>query len=238
MQNKVVLFDIDWTLVKGGTGPVFIDSFRKALKNVLGIILEKDFDITPHEGKVSIQFVRDLAVERGIALDVANNKASELMQLSEDYVMKKSGGLFINTLPGTKEILEELKNKGFLLGLLTGNTKKVSELKLKKANLYKYFSFGAYGDESFKRTELVEMARKRAEEVSGRHITKDDIFLIGDSPRDIQCGKEAGVKTIAVSTGPNSFEMLLECKPDLLLHSLEEKDKLISFIEKTGKINP
>lgn len=231
MNNVVVLFDIDWTLVKGGTGPLFIESHRVGLRKVFGVDLEDDFDIVPHEGKVGRQFIRDLAIERGIDPEIASEKALDAIKATDEYLSKNAGELKTEVLPGVRECIAELQKRGVLLGLLTGNSKTGAKIKLGSTGLYEMFSFGAYGDESFKRAELVEIARKRAEEISGRQISKGKIYLIGDSPRDIECGKETGVKIIAVATGPNGFEKLKDLKPDLLLRSLEEKDKLISFIE-------
>lgn len=238
MKNKVVLFDIDWTLVKGGTGKVFIESHRVGMRKVFGIELEQDFDITPHEGKVGKQFLRDLAIERGIDPVVASERALEAINATDEYLLKNAGKLKTKVILGVRECIDELRKMGVLLGLLTGNSKTGAKIKLESTGLFELFTFGAFGDESFKRAELVELARKRAEEISGHHISNNEIFIVGDSPRDIECGREAGVKTIAVATGPNTFEKLQLLKPDLLIRSLEEKDTLISFLKNNGKINP
>ncbi len=236
MNNTVVLFDIDWTLIKG-TGPFYIEAHRVALKQVLGVDLEQDFNITPHEGKVGIQFVRDLAIERGIDPQIASDKAGEVINATDDYLAKYSDKLEITEISGARKALEEFKKRGLLLGVLTGNSRRTAELKLKKAGLYEYFSLGAYGNETFNRVELVDIAKRRAEEIIGSQITKDNIFLIGDNLRDVSCGKEGGVKTIAVASGPVNYDTLIESSADLVLHSLSEIDKLVEFIEESGKIN-
>ena len=54
-----------------------------------------------------------------------------------------------------------------------------------------------------------------------------DFVMIGDMPTDIQAGKEAGVWTIGVATGVSKKEILAECKPHLLIDSLDDLKRLI-----------
>lgn len=230
MNGKVVLFDIDWTLIKGG-GRVSIDVLRQALKRVWGVVLEDDFDITAHEGKVARQFVRDLVVERGVSDSDAIVHIDSVFSEIERYFKEHIDEFDAVPLTGVVDALEKMRAKGVVMGVLTGNIESVARLKLDHAGLSEYFRFGAYGNEANSRTELVGIALRRAGALSGKQIETRNTFLIGDSPRDILCGKEAGVRTIAVASGPNSFETLLAFKPDLVVKSLSEANTVISYIE-------
>lgn len=113
------------------------------------------------------------------------------------------------------------------MGLVTGNIKDVAEIKLKASRLWNFFEFGGFGDISTNRADLVKEAIKKSK-------TKDaEIFLIGDSPRDIKCGKEAGVRTIATATGFQSIEQLKPFNPDFIFENLKDTQKIVGVIEST-----
>ena len=51
------------------------------------------------------------------------------------------------------------------------------------------------------RTEVVADAIARCQALSGRVYDSGEIFLIGDSPSDVEAGKANGIKTVAVANG-------------------------------------
>ncbi len=57
------------------------------------------------------------------------------------------------------------------------------------------------------------------------------VFMVGDSASDIHAAKEASVKSIAVSWGHQSAEVLIRAKPDHIVRSPQE---LFEVIEKDG----
>src|SRR6266480_4642601 len=60
--------------------------------------------------------------------------------------------------------------------------------------------------------------------------TTAEIDAIGDTPRDIACGKALGARTIAVATGTWSREKLAEHDPDILIDDLSDVDRLINTL--------
>lgn len=132
------------------------------------------------------------------------------------------------SMPGAFELLKILKDKNFLIGVLTGNIKKIGEYKLLHSGLKNFIDFGVFGDMAFKRADLVPLALKEAKKIN-KKIFKD-LVIIGDSIRDIECAKENRIKVIAVATGKFEKEELLKGKPNLLVGSLLEKDKIIDFL--------
>src|SRR5205085_225800 len=79
--------------------------------------------------------------------------------------------------------------------------------------VWHYFEFGAVADDHHDRNELGAFARARAKEKHGREFSSDEIDVIGDTPRDIACGRALGARTIAVATGSWSREKLAEHGP-------------------------
>ena len=76
------------------------------------------------------------------------------------------------------ELLEKLIDDGVLLGLTTGNVEEAAHIKLQRANLNRFFSFGGYGSDSPDRTELTKKALERAELVSGRSLDLGPLLLL------------------------------------------------------------
>jgi len=124
--------------------------------------------------------------------------------------------VFLNVV----NVLEELqKRDDLVLGLLTGNVGEIGWAKVENAGLKDSFKLGVFGDEAFKRTDLVSLALEKVEEYN---IKPKDTYIIGDTPRDIQCAQETGCISVAIPTGKYSSEELKKENPDYLLTDIIE----------------
>ncbi len=120
-----------------------------------------------------------------------------------------------------------------MLGLATGNLESGARIKLQRAELDSYFSFGGYGSDAENRTELIQVAIQRAEQHVGGEVPLDIVYVIGDTPRDIKHAKEAGVKTVAVATGKSDLDELAGYYPDHLFQDLScTADLMRMFLQK------
>src|SRR5204862_6935732 len=134
-------------------------------------------------------------------------------------------------LPGVLKLLEKLKSRPHVvLALLTGNVSRGARLKLEHYGVWHFFEFGAFADDHHDRNQLGLFARARAKEKHRREFSADQIDVIGDTPRDIACGKALGARTIAVATGSWSRQKLAEHDPDLLIDDLSDVDRLINTL--------
>jgi len=228
-ESKLVLLDIDWTLLKGRI-PAHINSFEYGFKKVYGITATIN-DAAPYEGKIERQIILEILQNKGFGRDVIEARLAEMLRAMAEFVKKniKKGDVVV--LPGVKDFLNAMKNRGYKLGVLTGNIRDIARTKLNLAGIDAFFDIGAYGDETEERFRLVDIAKKRANEKFGVEFKNSDIYLIGDSIRDIQCGKKAGVRTIGVTTGNYKRQDLEREKADLVVTSLEF-EKIREFIEK------
>src|SRR5690606_32166166 len=116
------------------------------------------------------------------------------------------------------------------LGLLTGNLQPMAYLKLGRIGLGDFFPFGAFGSDHEDRNCLPEVALARAEAHTGRRYAGKDVVVIGDTPRDIECGNAVGAFTVAVATGHYDRDALASHAPDLLLDTLEGADRLLEAV--------
>ena len=125
-------------------------------------------------------------------------------------------------LPGVKELLPQLRDAGYLLGLTTGGVEEAARMKLERGGLNEYFAFGGYGSDSPDRIELTKVAVERAETIRGRDLERDEVLDIGDTPLDITAAHAANTLAVGVATGHYSKEQLKEAGADHVLGTLEE----------------
>jgi len=224
-MKKLILFDIDNTLIK--TPRAHNLSFSVAFKKVYGI--ETTIDIIEHPGMPDSKIIIEVLKRNGLTEEEIKLKIKECMREMIDYFRGAIKNEELVVLGGVEELLKELSKRNCILGVVTGNLRPIAEIKLNKTGLSKYFKVGAFGDESVDRTQLVKLAIERAKE-KFNFKSNDNVFLIGDTPKDVKAGKEVGAKVIAVVTGKYNEEELRGAGADFIVKSLEERNKILKII--------
>jgi phosphoglycolate phosphatase-like HAD superfamily hydrolase len=231
MQQKLILFDIDGTLLKG-MSKIHFNSFSKAINKVFKI------DASPtdinYSGKTDTRIILEVLEKHGIPRNKVLPRLNEIYKIMINFY-KKNVDFDIDIKPNdnVEKLLSMLKNKGHILGLLTGNLEDIARTKIGKFDLNKYFDFGSFGEISENRSKLLENAIEQAESKFKINFNKENIFVIGDTRFDIESAKELGVKTIAIATGNYSLEELKKYNPDYLFKDFYDIDKIIKIIDKS-----
>lgn len=214
-----VLFDIDGTLlITGGAGA---GSWRLAFDELYGIPADigqfTDTGMTdPDVGRKTFEAVLHRRPERKEFARLLERRLHYLHQ-----TVQESGEYRV--LPGVEELLPRLIDDGYLLGLVTGNVEAAAHVKLHRAGLNRFFSFGGYGSDSSERAEITRTALKRASLVYGEPLTPAQAIAVGDTPRDVEGAHAAGVACIGVGSHHFSVEELREAGADYAVGSLQEK---------------
>jgi len=125
-------------------------------------------------------------------------------------------------LAGVPECLAKLRNEGVLLGLTTGGLEAAAHIKLARAGLNEFFSFGGYGSDSADRAELTRKGIERASEILKHPLVRAEVFVVGDTPLDIEAAHDADATAVGVASGVYSVDQLREAGADHALVSLEE----------------
>ena len=156
------------------------------------------------------------------------------MALLDAYLGKLADRIHLHQgeiLPGIIPLLERMNERpDCVLALLTGNLAAGAQVKLSHYGVWHYFGFGAYADDHHIRNELGPVAMTRALKEHGEEFTPDRIYVIGDTPRDIECGKAFGALTVGVATGHYSREELASHAPDFLFDNLSDLDSVLAAI--------
>jgi phosphoglycolate phosphatase len=229
IPKRLYLFDIDGTLItSGGAG---VHSFTEAVRDFCG-------GTAPLEG-INFAGNTDTGIARSV-LQAAGMDPTDanVMGLLDAYLSILPGRMGLHDgrlLPGIIPLLDSLKERpDCVLALLTGNLAAGAEVKLSHYGVWHYFGFGAYADDHHIRNELGPVAAARAFEEHGEEFTPDRIYVIGDTPRDIECGKAFGAVTVAVATGHYSHEELASHGPDFLFGDFSDPDAVMAAIAPVG----
>lgn len=214
----LLLFDIDGTLTWGGPAK---DAFQRGLEAVFGTagpIDDHDFS-----GKTDPQIARELLERVGVGRVTFDGMADALWEAYLTELEVRIAHSPVTTLPGARELVEVLHDsEDACLALVTGNLERGARLKLGSVGLADFFPVGAFGSDHEERNLLPGVAMERAASHFGRDFAGRDTVVIGDTPRDIACGRAAGAATVAVATGRYRVAELEACGPDLLFEDFSD----------------
>lgn len=226
----VILFDIDGTLLNtGGAGGV---SLLGAFRSVFDIA---EPGRVPFAGRTDRWIVSSLFGLHGIEDTDLNwvRVRDEYFRRLVRELPKYQGCV----LPGVEPLLTHLTARADVaVGLLTGNTQRGAHLKLTHYALDQYFRFGGFGDRQRDRTDVAAEALVAARQYLGHDIVSERVWVIGDTPLDVQCARAVGVGAVAVATGWHDHAALQASTPDLLLDSLAQAEPLLAKLDDCGDV--
>jgi phosphoglycolate phosphatase-like HAD superfamily hydrolase len=212
-----VLFDVDETLVH--TGGAGARSWTAAFQKLYGI----PADIGAHSsaGETDPQVAG--ATFRGVLH--REPTTVEMDRLYAEYLLRLGDEIWTSTqyrvLPGAEQTLRRLGEAGVMLGIVSGAMEGAARTKLVPGNLNRFFIFGGYGSDSADRTEVTRLAIEKAARLHGG-LTPGQVFVVGDTPHDIDAARGAGAVSVGVATGKFSTKELVAAGGDHVLGSLED----------------
>ena len=225
MRMYVFLFDIDGTLIRtgGAGGAALLAAFCE------------EFGVDD-PAKVTFSGCTD----RGIARDLF--RAHALDDTHENWECLRSAyvarlGHYLprhegRVLPGVGQLLETLATRDdAAVGLLTGNTRDGARIKLEHYGLNHHFAFGGFGDQHPLRDDVAREALRASHEHLRREVREERVWVIGDTPADIRCGRAIGAQVLAVATGVHPRQELEDESPDLLLDDLQDPSALLRMTQ-------
>lgn len=226
LKRKLLLWDIDGTLITTQRAG------RRALSRTLKVIfsISSDLDFLDMAGRTDPFILQQIAKQFG--LTSTEKSTHDFYEAYFGFLQEELSSGIGKAHPGILEILEAARQRSDISqGLLTGNLERGAKIKLVQYDLWRYFEFGAFGNDGVTRNELGPHALRRATRLHGVNFTPDNVFVIGDTPHDVACGKAIGARTIAVATGGATFEELAACEPTVVLRDFSDTKAFFRVID-------
>lgn len=228
---KILLFDIDGTLIRAVRRPEYRSLIHDMLTDIFGTcgrIAEVDFG-----GRTDLSIYREALECEGITMEMIHHHLpvveARMVKILEG--LAATGEVF-KLCAGVRELLDAInEDKELLPSLLTGNVEKLAEAKLQVVGIHHYFrGRGAFGSDAENRDHLPEIAAQRMRQHLGKDIEPEQFVVIGDTPRDISCARYFGAKVIAVATGAHTLEQLQNFAPDVLLKDMSDTRAVLQHL--------
>ena len=221
---KLLLFDLDGTLLTtDGAGRT---ALKLASADVFGVA--EDLCNVPIAGNTDSSIGREILAKHGIPFNEAslNRLLGAYLARLVDQLKTHPGRI----LPGVLQTLDRVTHASVGVGLLTGNLRRGADLKLGAHGVKRFFEFGAFGDDDFDRNKLGPIALERAQARYKTGFSADEVFVIGDTPRDVACARAFGARAVAVATGQYSREELAATQPDFLFSDLSNVEEIVGCL--------
>ncbi|MGL4850856.1 MAG: pyrophosphatase PpaX [Clostridium sp.] len=213
---KAVLFDLDGTLID--TNELVYRGFNYIFNEKLNLNYDKK--------KIGENYGRPLEV----SFSKVSQNDEEMLELIKEYrsfVLEIHDDL-CTAFIGAKELLEYLKKKNILIGIVTSKKGDVATRGLKVTGLLEYIDVLVSPECTNEHKPSGQPIEYALEKLG---ILKEEAMMVGDSPYDILSGKNARVKTCGVSYTEVDVESLKETKPDYYIEHLKEIENIIESLE-------
>lgn len=223
-KSGILLFDIDGTLLSVPDKGMKI--FTESIRKIFGPHIQ-----LPHQsfsGKTDWEMYRDAARFSDISNHESDSKWLLFKEIyfeyfkeqvkPEDFIIHQNAGFILDYFSKKTEITT---------GILTGNIQQTANHKLEMTGLFSFIEFGIYGDDHWQREKLGELAIERISQVKSTSEESHQIFIIGDTPRDVDVAKHIQAVSICVTTGKHSEINLKNHGADFVIHNLIDAKSII-----------
>ena len=219
----VLFWDIDGTLLTTAKGGMF--AWDDAVKEITG----RDFELASMRIPGMTDYQIGARTLEMLGLEGTEELTQRLVHRYEELLPTSLPRRTGRVLTHVREILEQLRGRPDVRSyLLTGNTRGGAKAKLTHYGLIDFFPQGAFAEDTRARATIAERALLLARAMG--HVPEQDMFVIGDTPHDIECANAIGVRTIAVATGGYSVEELREHQPWQLFEELPPPDEFLRLL--------
>lgn len=211
-----IIFDFDGTVA--GTNGMVINSWFHTYET-LGV--EK-----PSREEICRTFGEPLSISMEKAFpNVPVNESVDIYRVHMEKIFEDE----IEPFPGTVELIKELKNRGFKVGIATSRVRNTTMIGLNKFGIVPYLDAIVTVEDTTKHKPDPEPVLISLDKLGAK---AEEALMIGDSMFDIRCAHNAGVKAVLVSwalavneeekNGPEGPDYCIEKAEDLL--TLLEKE--------------
>jgi phosphoglycolate phosphatase-like HAD superfamily hydrolase len=204
---------------------------ERALTHVFGTTGEAAYR---YDGKTDRQIVRELMRGAGHEDTHIDGRMAPVVERYLEGLRAElgEGTSGVRVLPGVPELLDALEARDdVVLGLLTGNIELGAAVKLGAVGIdIGRFRVNAFGSDHEHRPSLPAVAQRRFRELLGLDVHGARVVIIGDTPADVECGRDIGARAIAVATGRYGVDELRAHAPAAVFPDLSDTAAVVAAI--------
>jgi phosphoglycolate phosphatase len=221
-RATTVLWDIDGTLVR--SGGVAARAFLDAVTEVTG--RRPAPERRDYGGRLDTE-IADMLLA---AVGAETTRVADVLETLERLVTERRDELRAQTsaFPGVDALLAQLAQAGVRQTVVTGNLAAIARYKLEAGLLIPPIepAFGGYGDSAPNRAAVAQVALDRLS-AAGWRPDLSEVWIVGDTPRDLACARAVGVHCALVATGRPTFGELSGLGADIVLPDLSDPRPLL-----------
>ena len=197
MEKKILIFDFDGTIAD--TSLIFQQTIHKYLK-------KKNLSWNKLRSVPSSEAMKVLGL-RKIQMPI-------MLRNFRSHLARNISG--ITLVPGIQDTFKELKKNKYKVYLISSNSKINMRSILEHNNALNEIEGIISTFSIFNKSKAINKLAKQLE------CSLNDMIYIGDETRDIEAANKAGIKSISVTWGYNSKEILERYNPTYLIESPHE----------------
>jgi phosphoglycolate phosphatase-like HAD superfamily hydrolase len=219
-----LFWDIDGTLIT--TGKAGVPAWEQAVKDTTG----RDFELSSIRIAGMTDFQIAVRTFELLGLDADEGALRALVSRYEALLPVTLPQRTGRAMPNVREILDHLRDDaGVRSYLLTGNTRGGAAAKLSFYDLWHYFPDGGFAEDTGPRASIAVRALALARR-TGR-VDDGRVYVVGDTPHDVEAAEAIGARTIAVATGGYSIDELEAHRAWRVFAELPEPDEFARLIQ-------
>ncbi|MCK4441737.1 MAG: phosphoglycolate phosphatase [Sulfurovaceae bacterium] len=210
-NKKVIIFDLDGTLIDS------VPDLAVAINSMLKTIERDTFDENTIRKWVGngAGILVDRALSGSSEIDESIDKAFRQKALdifSEFY--QNNLAVYTVAYPNVLNTLKNLKDRGYILTIVTNKSYKFVEPILKGLGIYELFEFYLGADSLKEKKPHPEPLLYVCDKLN---VSIDDCIMVGDSQNDILSANSCGMDSIGVTYGYNYGEEISIYNPTVVI---------------------
>ena len=202
-MTKLIIFDLDGTLV---------DAYPAVVKSVNDTLKKLGFPKRSHE---AVKRAVGWGDRQLMAQFVGEDLADKAIRLYRPHHTKTLGAPgHVKFLPGAKMLLRFLDARGYKLAIASNRPAKFTRLILKGLGIDRCFDAVVCADRAPRPKPYPDMLLAICKRLK---IKKSEALFVGDMTIDVEAGRRAGIRTVAVATGSSTRSQLKALKPHRII---------------------
>ncbi len=220
MDLRLVVFDVDGTL---------LDS-----QNLIVAAMADAFASVGHKmpSRAEVLGIVGLSLPVAIRTLAPDRSQTEIDRMVEGYKASFMGARLAQVAPlypGARDVLDGLRGRDeVLMGVATGKSRRGLDHVLGAHDLVAHFVTAQVADDHPSKPHPSMLMRAASE------TGVDQGVMVGDTEFDIEMGRAAGFRTIAVGWGYHPAERLRAARPDLLIGGFDEMADALDELWRQG----